>query len=449
MRHAAAIAILVVLTAPQIPAASAEPSAAELLSGPYVIAPRTDGATVCWQTVGAAPGRVRYRPSGSAKWIEAAGRDARFQAVSLTGLKPATAYQVEVLSGGTRLGALTFGTAPLKLESFTFYVYGDTRSNPRAHGAIAAGLAAEARRRKQPTFVLTTGDLARYESDEDETAGQFFVPARPYLEIMPLVPLRGNHECGADLFKKYFPAPPRPPAEGNPDDFVVDYGSVRVVVLDQYGPARTGGPRMKWLADRLAEAADRWRIVAFHEPMFSSGSHGPNGDWRDLIMPVLREGRVHAVFCGHDHDYERVKPQHGVTQFVTGGGGAPLRDIIEEPHAYSAKFQAVYHFMTVDVTPEKLVATAHAYSPSGGKAFEVIDSVEIPRDCGWGSAKADVVDESAPRHTREVLYGLEPSPWRNALKKWLMIGGIALLALAIALKSVQIARHKPDAKAKS
>ncbi|MHC4917635.1 MAG: metallophosphoesterase family protein, partial [Planctomycetota bacterium] len=230
-------------------ATSGEAAGPELLSGPYVIAPRTDGGTVCWQTVRDAPGRVRYRPVGSGKWLAAEGENARFQAVELRGLKPGTGCEVEILSGELKLGGLTFNTVPTGLESFTFYVYGDTRSNPRAHATVASAIAAEARRRKQLTFVLVTGDMAGYESDEAETARQFFVPARPMLEIMPLVPLRGNHECGTNLFKKYFPAPPRAAGDDGPDDFVVDYGSLRAVILDQYGPARTDGPRMKWLTD--------------------------------------------------------------------------------------------------------------------------------------------------------------------------------------------------------
>jgi hypothetical protein len=438
-------ALWVPLTLALLSAALAAPATAadpELLSGPYTIAPRTDGATVCWQTTLPSDGALRYRPAGGGTWRTAQGRRTCFHAVPVTGLPPATDCEVRVLDGASELASLGFRTAPQRLDAFTFFVYGDTRSNPPAHGMVATALAEETQRRKQPTFVLMTGDLAMFGSDERETAEQFFEPAAPVLRTMPLLPIRGNHECGTELFKKYFPAPARPPAAKDADDYVVDYGSVRVVVLDQYAPARSSGPRMKWLADRLAEAGEQWRIVGFHEPAYSSGAHGENRQWRKLVEPLLQRGRVHAVFCGHDHDYERIKPQYGVTHFVTGGGGAPLRDITAAPYDYSAKLEPVHHFLTVEVTPGKLIVQARCLSPRT-ETFEVFDSVEIPRDCGWATARA--TPESGPptggdRGVREVLYGYDPR--RQALKKWLLVGGLALLALALFLKALKMARRE-------
>lgn len=155
------------------------------------------------------------------------------------------------------------------------------------------------------------------------TARQFFTPAAPLLARLPLVPVRGNHENGTDLFKQYFPWPGRPADHGGADDLCFDYGSARLVVLDQYTSLSAGDKRMAWLAAKLAEAKDRWKIVAFHEPIYSTGSHGPNVEFRELVEPVLVAGRVHAVFAGHDHNYERFKPVQGITYVTVGGWRAP------------------------------------------------------------------------------------------------------------------------------
>jgi hypothetical protein len=395
----------------------------ELQSGPYVLAPLKDGATVCWQTEAAVPATLRYRAKEASDWREVKRKAACFQTVRLTGLQPGTDYEVKVLSGGRELGGLKFRTVPEKLTGFTFFVYGDTRSNPDQHELVAAALAAHAAKLKQPTFTLMTGDLAISGSDEAGTAREFFIPAKPLLEMMPLAPLRGNHECATDLFPKYFPAPTRPAEAEGADDYVLDYGSVRVVVLDQYGSARTGGPRMEWLAARLSEAENQWRIVAFHEPIYSSGAHGENQDWKALVDPILRKHRVHAVFCGHNHNYERSKPRGGVTHFTSGGGGAPLRDTAGGLKEYSVKFEAVLHFISVRVTPEKLTVTAHRPADTEGR-FEVFDTVEIPRECAWASTG----------ETKKVLYGLKPNPW----KRWTLYGGIALLLIALVAKAVQL-----------
>ena len=143
----------------------------------------------------------------------------------------------------------------------------------------------------------------------------------------------------------------------------------------------------KWLAARLAEAKDRWRLVAIHEPLYTSGKHGPAMTTRGRIESVLVAGKVHVFLAGHDHDYERMKPIYGITHIVTGGGGAELREqsSVPERSALSAKFETTLHFLTVDVRPDKL--TIKAFRPTAkGTAFEVFDTVEIPRDCGWPAA---------------------------------------------------------------
>jgi acid phosphatase type 7 len=367
---------------------------AELLSGPYVIAPTTDGGTVCWQTTAAVPGAVRVKADANAPWTEIKEPNSvQFHAVRLSGLADGTIHQVEVLSGARKLGELTFRTVPKKADDFTFYAYGDTRTYPAAHREVASAMLAEAQRLKQFTFVVQTGDLAEVKdasgqdrTDVKATAEQFFAPAEPVLSRMPLVSVRGNHELFTDLFKKYFPAPPRPAASAGGDDYVLDYGSLRLIVLDKYAPKPAFEARMKWLEDRLAEAQDRWRVVTMHEPLYSSGYHGSAAQTRALMEPVLVAGKAHLMLCGHDHDYERTKPIQGIVHIVTGGGGAPLYGL-DKDHTgdWSAKFVKTHNFLTVSVTPEKL--SVRAFMPKAGSTdFEVFDSVEIPRISDWPHA---------------------------------------------------------------
>ena len=48
-------------------------------------------------------------------------------------------------------------------------------------------------------------------------------------------------------------------------------------------------------------------------------------DLRTLVEPLFVKHRVSAVFAGHEHFYERVKPQNGIVHF-TEGGSAKLRE---------------------------------------------------------------------------------------------------------------------------
>jgi hypothetical protein len=421
-------------------AAAAEQAGTELLSGPYAIAPGADGATVCWQTTAKSAGAVRVRAEGSADWREVReSGSTRFHAVKLSGLAAGADHQVEVLSGpgGRKLGGLALRTAPARAGEFSFFVYGDTRSRPAEHLRVARAILAEAERLKQFTFVVHTGDLADGGSGEEEIARQFFRPAAALLERLPLVVARGNHETDGGLFKRYFPAPARAGFH-EADDYLIDYGSLRLVVLEGGAPGETRGGRMNWLRDRLGEAADRWRLAAFHSPIYSRGGHGSDPDLRALLEPYLVAGRVHAVLCGHDHDYERSKPVGGVTHFVAGGGGAPLDLKPRGSPEWAGRFESTIHFLAVAVTPERLAIRALKPSAPGGAEFEVFDSVEIPRDCGWPAVDL-AATPAVPYHLDELR--------RNPLKLGLLVGGSALLALALALKLIQRARKRPAGKA--
>jgi len=77
-----------------------------------------------------------------------------------------------------------------------------------------------------------------------------------------------------------------------------------------------------WLEGVLKESTAKWKIAVFHHPIYSSAEeHGSDVGLRRRIEPLLTRYGVNVVISGHDHTYERVKPQQGVQYFVTGAGG--------------------------------------------------------------------------------------------------------------------------------
>ena len=79
---------------------------------------------------------------------------------------------------------------------------------------------------------------------------------------------------------------------------------------------------MKWFEDELKKSTSNWKIPFFHHPLYSSGErHGSDIRLRQVIEPMLLANDVTVVFTGHDHFYERTKPQNGITYFVVGSGG--------------------------------------------------------------------------------------------------------------------------------
>jgi predicted phosphodiesterase len=321
--------------------------------------------------------------AGEGEWKEARETAAcRFHGVPLTGLETDAEYEVEVRGGGAEIGRLILRAGPKKPDAFTFFAYGDTRTNPRAHARIATAMLSEARRLNQYTFVLHTGDFARSGSDEERTAQQFFRPAAELLARISLVPVRGNHENPTDLYRRYFP--PQLGVEAiDPDDRCIDYGSVRIIVMNKYAAREDFRARLEWVARKLAEASDKWRILSLHEPMYTSGKHGSATQTRAALEPVLVAGKAHAVIGGHDHNYERTRPIKGVTHFTAGGGGAPLRGASSRGRGeWSVRFEPRYHFLALTVSPQRLAIRAIGLDLATGES-ECFDAVDIPWDCGW------------------------------------------------------------------
>jgi 3',5'-cyclic AMP phosphodiesterase CpdA len=80
--------------------------------------------------------------------------------------------------------------------------------------------------------------------------------------------------------------------------------------------------QVKWLEDELAKDTSEWKITFHHHPPYSSGGkHGSDTALRKVVEPIFVRYGVNIVLAGHDHFYERIKPQKGIYYFVSGAGG--------------------------------------------------------------------------------------------------------------------------------
>jgi 3',5'-cyclic AMP phosphodiesterase CpdA len=94
---------------------------------------------------------------------------------------------------------------------------------------------------------------------------------------------------------------------------------VEFFALDSTAP---DAAQRQWLEDALSDSRARWKIAYFHHPLYSSGlRHGSTVKLRAQWEPLFVRYGVDAVISGHDHFYERTKPQQGVYYFVSGAGG--------------------------------------------------------------------------------------------------------------------------------
>ncbi|MFO1490237.1 MAG: hypothetical protein U1F77_12280 [Kiritimatiellia bacterium] len=80
-----------------------------------------------------------------------------------------------------------------------------------------------------------------------------------------------------------------------------------------------------WAAADLSSSTSTWKIATLHQPGRTSFfGHDESPNVRDLLYPVLEQNGVHAVFCGHNHLYERINHIRGVFHCTTGAGGQGL-----------------------------------------------------------------------------------------------------------------------------
>jgi 3',5'-cyclic AMP phosphodiesterase CpdA len=125
-----------------------------------------------------------------------------------------------------------------------------------------------------------------------------------------------------------------------------------------------------WLENSLRDSKARWKIAVFHHPIYSSGKmHGSDLRLRKQLEPLLARYGVNIALSGHDHIYERTKPQKAVQYFVSGAGGQVRKGNVDHSSSFRAEsFDDDNHFMVFEI--EDSQAQFRAISSTGS----VVDS---------------------------------------------------------------------------
>ena len=222
-----------------------------------------------------------------------------------------------ITAGAAVLPRAVFGATPAK-DKIKFIAIGDFGTGDDNQSAIAAQMLRD-HKTSPLDFVIAVGDNIYPDGGGRHFEKKF---ARPYAGLIrdgvKFHAVLGNHDvrdgrgdqCQYPLFnmngqchytiKK---------GDGLAEFFMIDSTAFD---MTQAG----------WLEGVLKESTAKWKIAVFHHPIYSSaGEHGSDVGLRRRIEPLLTRYGVNVVISGHDHTYERVKPQQGVQYFVTGAGG--------------------------------------------------------------------------------------------------------------------------------
>ncbi|MEO8126685.1 MAG: metallophosphoesterase [Bryobacteraceae bacterium] len=251
-------------------------------------------------------------------------------------------------------------TLPLIQNSVRFAVIGDMGTGKKPQYEVAEQMV-EYRKLFPYDFVITLGDNIYGSQSAAEMKTKFEDPYQALLSAGVLFYASiGNHDNGNQRLYKPFNM-------GGKRYYTFKKGKVEFFVLDSNYMDRT---QTQWLEEQLSGSTAPWKICYFHHPLYSHGRfHGPDTDLRTTIEPLFQKYKVQVVFSGHEHVYERLVPQHGITYFVLGNSGE-LRPHNLSPSPDTAKgFDTDQTFGMVEVADDELyfqIVSRHGVTVDSG-----------------------------------------------------------------------------------
>jgi predicted phosphodiesterase len=231
-------------------------------------------------------------------------------------------------------------------ESVKFAVIGDSGTGDAPQYDIGR-LLAGARSRFAFEFVIMLGDNIYGSERAADFARKFERPYKPLLDAgVRFYASLGNHDDPLQRFYALFNM------NGN-RYYRFERRDVEFFVLDStyMTPAQ-----VRWIEDALERSDASWKIAYFHHPLYSSGRrHGSNTRLRAVLEPLFVKYGVDVVFAGHEHFYERVKPQRGIYYFTAGGAARLRKGNIDPKSGLTDKgFDTDNTFMLVEILKDRM-----------------------------------------------------------------------------------------------
>jgi predicted phosphodiesterase len=277
---------------------------------------------------------------------------------------------------------------PNREGSVKFAVIGDSGQPGAGQTNIAKQMTAW-RGRFPFEFVLMAGDNLYGSERPTDYAKKFEIPYRPLLDAgVKFYAALGNHDDPEQRLYKHFNMGGERYYSFKPRN------GVRFFALDSN---YVDQKQIDWLDRELAASGSDWKIVFFHHPLYSSGeTHGAAELQRSQLEPTFLKHGVNVVFTGHEHFYERLKPQKGVAYFIVGSS-AKLRegDLRKSPQTVYGN-DSDYSFMMVEIIDDELY-------------FQAISDKGVTLDTG-SIRRAGNAAPTGTKTTQPIVPQAKPSP---------------------------------------
>jgi hypothetical protein len=255
-------------------------------------------------------------------------------------------------------------TLPLKPGSVRFAIIGDSGTGESEQYQVGEQMA-RYHEIFPFDFVLMLGDNIYGSKTPADYKRKFEDPYKPLLDGgVKFYASLGNHDDPNSRFYKPFNMDGRRYysfKKGNAEFFALDSN-----YMDP--------DQMTWLAEQLSESTSAWKICYFHHPFYTHARfHGADVDLRAKIEPLLIKAGVNLVLTGHQHVYERIKPQNGIYYFVLGNAGElRYHDLRPSPDTIKG-FDTDRDFMLMEIAGDDL--NFQTISRTG----ETVDAGVLPR----------------------------------------------------------------------
>ncbi|MEU4807171.1 metallophosphoesterase family protein [Actinosynnema sp. NPDC023587] len=323
-----------------------------------------DSQSFTWRSTDAAGGTVQLRPAGGAAVDVAAtavdtsnlaGVDYTHYSATATGLTADTAYEYRVGTGTEWSRWRPFRSAAKGAKPFEFFYYGDAQIG--LDSTWPAVVAAANAKSPNAAGSVHAGDLIDSSTQVQWTS--WFNGMGESAATTQVLAAPGNHEYSGDTalrnWKMNFEYPANHPnlttigaladrAKGDTDAarqtaayfahwdnvaketvYFSDFQDVRFITLN--ATQSTGYLRpanlpacaascpdaaslwvefqAAWLDHILATNPNKWSVVTFHQPVYSTSTGRDEPILRANWVPVFEKHNIDLVLMGHDHTYAR------------------------------------------------------------------------------------------------------------------------------------------------
>lgn len=423
------------ITAPVI--ASGNSNKANFLVKPYLLAPKTDGMTISWETDAPVGAKVLYGLNGKTdtKIDVKCERGTPFKdntegiymyRAELKELRPDTiyTYKVELASGITEEG--TFKTLSENPKNLKIFTISDT------HEFLTNEDFAKVVLEERPDFILHSGDfIVGTGFQKEQYAECWFGPGEEFLKHIPVVYAYGNHDNGPYFYDYFLHGQSQAynsNKNGHNNSFNVGNTHFIMVNSNPWGFYEMNAKRsgfevdaetkeiidesVEWIEEDLkSEAAKNatWRVLVLHHPYTDDYT-------QKNIVDIVEKNNVDLVLSGHSHVYGRnvsVNPDVGAKiNYITQGAARDYDSKINYgeddkrilPDYPEMLVQGGANYGTLNIGEKELSFKACGI-PKAGEASEVLDEFTISKE----EPKIELKDISIKPINKDnhVLVGIE------------------------------------------